>query len=111
MRLPRLRVRTCMVLVGVVALLIWIAMMGLRSYSYFQLASFYSFQEYHWRANAQEDLAQGKTRTIEARWGIGIADYYKTLERKYRRAMWHPWIAVEYEPRFFDPERLPPPAN
>ncbi len=36
MRLPRLRVRTCMLLVGVVALLVWAAMMGLRSYDYFR---------------------------------------------------------------------------
>ena len=34
MRLPRLRVRTYMLLVGVVALLVWIAMTGRRWYDY-----------------------------------------------------------------------------
>ena len=34
MRLPRLRVRTHMLLVGVVALLVWTGMMGLRWYDY-----------------------------------------------------------------------------
>ncbi|MHC5537253.1 hypothetical protein ACYOEI_03335 [Singulisphaera rosea] len=111
MRLPRLRVRTCMVLVGAVALLVWGAMMGLRSYNYFQLASFYSFQGYHYRENAQRDLARGRTRSLEARWGMRISDYYKSLERKYRSAMWRPWLAIEIEPPFFDPEQLTPFVN
>jgi hypothetical protein len=100
-----------MLLVGVVAMLVWVAMMGLRSYDYSQRASIYSFQERHWRANAQRDLAQGKTRTIEARWGLRIADYYASLVRMYRREMWRPWIAVDYEPPFFYPDRLPPPGS
>jgi hypothetical protein len=108
MRLPRLRVRTYMLLVGVVALLVWTGMMGLRWYDYSRRASIYSFQEHYYRENAQRDLAQGKTRTIEARWGLPIADYYASLVRKYRRAMWRPWVAVDYEPPFFYPDRLPP---
>jgi hypothetical protein len=110
MRLPRLRVRTCMLLVGVVALLVWAAMMGLRSYDYFRRARIYSIQERHWRENAQRDLGHGDTRTIAARWGLQIADYYAPLVRKYRRAMWRPWIPVDYEPPFFYPAG-PPPAE
>ena len=45
MRLPRFRVRTLMLGVGVLALLVWGAMMGTRSYHYYRLASFYSFEE------------------------------------------------------------------
>jgi hypothetical protein len=97
-----------MLLVGVVAVLIWVAMMGLRSYDSFQRASFYSLQERYWRENAQQDIAEGKTQTIEAKWGLRTADYYATLVRKYRRAMWRPWVAVDYEPPFFYPDRLPP---
>ena len=38
MKLPRLRVRTYMLLVGVVAVLAWAAPMGLRSYEYYRRA-------------------------------------------------------------------------
>jgi hypothetical protein len=99
-----------MLLVGVVALLIWAAMTGLRWYDYSWRARVYSFQERYYRERAQRDLAQGKTQTIEARWGLQIADYYASLVRKYRRAMWRPWIAVEYEPLYFYPAG-PPPAE
>jgi hypothetical protein len=108
MRLPRLRVRTYMLLVGVVALLIWTAMVGLRWYDYAWRARTYSIQERYFREHAQRDLAQGNTRTIEARWGLQIADYYASLVQKYRRAMWRPWISVEYEPPFFYPDGPPP---
>jgi hypothetical protein len=107
MRLPRLRVRTYMLLVGVVALLVWGTMIGVRWYTYYRLARIYSFQERSWRENAQRDLSQGNTRTIEARWGLQTADYYAGLVRKYRRAMWRPWISVEFEPPFFYPSDLP----
>src|SRR5262245_28063697 len=111
MRLPRLRVRTHLLLVGVVALLVWTGMTGLRWYDYSWRARTYSIQERYYRERAQRDLAQGNTRTIEARWGLQIADYYASLVRKYRRAMWRPWSAVDYEPPFFYPDRLPPPES
>ena len=38
MRLPRARVRTYMLLVGIVAVLVWAAMMGSRSYDSYQRA-------------------------------------------------------------------------
>ena len=82
MRLPRLRVRTYMLLVGVVGVLVWAAMMGLRSYEYYRRARIYSIQERTWRENAQSDLRQGDTRTVAARWGLQIADYYAPLVRK-----------------------------
>lgn len=110
MRLPRLRVRTCMLLVGVVALLVWAAMMGLRSYEYYRRARTYSIQERNWREMAQRDLSQGNTRTIAAGSGLQMADYYAPLVRKYRRAMWRPWIPVDYEPPLFYPDG-PPPAE
>ena len=111
MRLPRLRVRTYMLLVGVVALLVWGTMIGVRWYTYYRLARIYSFQERSWRENAQRDLSQGNTRTIEARWGLQTADYYAGLVRKYRRAMRRPWISVEFEPPFFYPSDLPTSRN
>ena len=49
MRLPRFRVRTYMLLVGVVALLVWGTMIGVRWYMYYRLASIYSFEERVWR--------------------------------------------------------------
>ena len=58
--------------------------------------------------NARRDLAQGNTRTIEARWGLQIADYYASLVKKYRLAIAAPWISVEYEPPFFYPAGPPP---
>ena len=110
MRLPRLRVRTYMLLVVVVAVLAWAAPMGLRSYEYYRRARIYSIQERAWREIAQRDLRQGDTRTVAATSGLQIADYYAPLVRKYRRAMWRPWIPVDYEPPFFYPAG-PPPAE
>ena len=51
-RLPRSRVRTLMMAVGVVALLIWVPMMGFRSFVHYSLASRYSFAERVWREEA-----------------------------------------------------------
>jgi hypothetical protein len=101
MRLPRLRVRTYLLLVGIVALLVWGTMMGGLCYLYYERARIYSFQERQWREHARRDLDQGNTRTIAARWGMQIADHYVPLVRKYRRAMWRPWIAVDVEPPYF----------
>ena len=86
-------------------------MIGVRWYTYYRLARIYSFQEHAWRENAQRDLSQGYTRTIEARWGLQTADYYARLVRKYRRAIWRPWISVEFEPPFFYPSDLPTSRN
>jgi hypothetical protein len=97
-RLPRFRVRTLMVLVGVVALLIAGSMMGLRSYVYYRLASTYSRYERDWRIMARRDLDRGDTRSVSARWGLQIAEFYAPLAQKYRRAMWRPWMPVAPDP-------------
>src|SRR5205823_916959 len=85
----------------------WASPMGLRSYEYYRRARIYSIQERTWRENAQRDLRQGDTRTVAARRGLQIADYYAPLVRKYRRAMWRPWIPVDYEPPLFYPAGPP----
>jgi hypothetical protein len=68
---------------------------------YYQRARTYSIQERQWREIARRDLDQGNTRTLAARGGVQIADYYALLVQKYRRAMWRPWIAVDFEPPYF----------
>jgi hypothetical protein len=87
-----------MVAVGIVALLVWGAMMGTRSYHYGMRARIYGTQERLWREIAKRDLDRGSTRTIAARWGLQIAAYYAPLARKYRRAMWRPWMTVAPDP-------------
>ena len=89
MRLPRFRVRTLMIAVGVVALLIWGAMMGTRWYIHYTLARQYGIQERAWLEIAARDR-QMQTRRI--------ADYIASLARKHRRAMWHPWTPVPPDP-------------
>ena len=99
MRMPRFRVRTLMLAVGVVALVIWGAMMGIRSFYYYRLASFYSLQERGWREG--EARARGnpsRSRSIEAVYGPRMAKYYAPLAEKYRRAMWRPWTPVAPDP-------------
>lgn len=92
-----LRVRTLMIVVGVVALLIWGGMMGFRSYVYYRLASEYARQEGFWRKSAAE--GRGKpTREVGAVWGDQVADFYAPLATKYRRAMWRPWAPVAPDP-------------
>ena len=99
MRLPHFRVRTLMLAVGVVALLVWGAMMGVRSYVYYRLAREYGTYERVWRENAARDRAiPANTRSVEAVWGPEVAEYYAPLARKYRQAMWRPWAPVAPDP-------------
>jgi hypothetical protein len=97
-----------MLLVGFVALLVWGTMMAGSSYRYYERVRIYSIQERHWRENARRDLNDGNARTVAAKWGLQIADHYASLVRKYRRAMWRPWIAVDLEPPLFYPDLQPP---
>jgi len=86
-----------MITVGVVALLLWGAMMGSRSYDYYRLANYYSREERGWR----EIAARGRgtpSRSVGTVWGKQIADYYSPLARKYRRAIWRPWMPVAPDP-------------
>jgi hypothetical protein len=91
MRLPHFRVRTLMLVVGVVALLIWGAMMGSQSYDYYRRAREYGANEHGWR----EIAARGRW---DARFASECAEYFTQLARKYRRAMWRPWMPVAPDP-------------
>ena len=91
MHLPRFGVRTLMMAVGVSALLLWGTMMGSRSYHYYRLAREYGANEIGWR-----DIA---TRNREwAKFGSQCGEYFEQLARKYRRAMWSPWMPVTPDP-------------
>ncbi|MDB5353421.1 MAG: hypothetical protein JWN86_4668 [Planctomycetota bacterium] len=99
MRLPRFRVRTLMVAVGVAALLVWGAMMGARSYVYARHARAYGEIERQWREIAIRDRGDPTlARSVGVKWGLQISDYYAPLARKYRRAMWRPWLPVAPDP-------------
>jgi hypothetical protein len=99
MRLPRFRVRTLMLAVGVVALLIWGAMLGTRSYVYYRLAMTYGTYERQWREMAVRDRGiPTRKRSIAVKWGPQIAEFYAPLAQKYRRAMWRPWMPVAPDP-------------
>ncbi len=91
MRALRFRVRTLMAAVGLVAVLFWTAMVGLRSYVYYRLASRYSLEERVWR----ESTARGNWRPEV---GYECADYFAQLAGKYRRAMWRPWLPIAPDP-------------
>ena len=91
MRTMQLRVRTLMLAVGVVALLVWGAMMGSRSYDYYRRAKFYSFEEYGWRETAVSGQFPADSRSERA-------EYFAELKRKYRNAMWRPWMPVAPDP-------------
>lgn len=100
MRWPRFRVRTLMVAVGVVALLIWGTMMGLRSLDYAMRAKYYRDQARRWRSIAARDRVNParRARSIAVKWGPQIAEFYAPLVLKYRRAMWRPWRPVAPDP-------------
>jgi hypothetical protein len=91
MRTMRFRVRTLMAAVGVVALLVWGVMMGLRSYDYYRHATFFASQEHVWRESAARDRSLARSCSE-------CAEYFAKLTRKYRRAMWCPWMPVAPDP-------------
>ena len=86
MRLPRFRVRTLMFAVGVVALLVWGAMMGTRSYVYYSRVKYYDLEE----------RDGGKAMpSVASRWNfVRCASITSQLSGNYRRAMWCPWFPV-----------------
>lgn len=99
MRLPRFRVRTLMAIVGVVALLLWGSMMGVRSYNYYRLATTYAAYERGWRELAARGrIDPTRSRSVGTVYGEPIADYYAPLARKYRQAVWRPWTPVAPDP-------------
>jgi hypothetical protein len=91
MRTVRFGVRTQMVAVGIVALLIWGAIMGSQSYEYYTRAKEYGADERSWRQIAARDRGWGP-------FGSQCAEYYAQLALKYRRAMWRPWMPVAPDP-------------
>jgi hypothetical protein len=91
MRLPRFRVRTLLMLVAAVAVLIWGSIMGVRSYGLYRLAKEYGSNERGWR----EIAARGRQ---DAKFASECAGYFAMLTRKYRRAMWRPWMPVAPDP-------------
>jgi hypothetical protein len=91
MRALRFRVRTLMAAVCLVAVLVWTAMMGLRSYDYYRRASKYSLEEHVWR----KSTARGDW-PVEV--GSEAAAYFAQLAGKYRRAMWRPWLPIAPDP-------------
>ena len=125
MRLPSYRVRTLMIAVGVVALLIWSAIMAFHSYDYYRRAREYGANESGWRAIADRPDQPGGPK-----FHLQCVEYYSQLAGKYRRAMLCPWLPVAPDPHApgydlwleqerrakevaLDPPspRLPPPIN
>jgi hypothetical protein len=92
MPVARFRVRTLMAAVGVVALLVWGAMMGSRSYDYYRRSREYGAQERGWRELATRGPHPWKQFRSEC------AEYFAQLTAKYRRAMWRPWLPVAPDP-------------
>jgi hypothetical protein len=80
-----------MAAVGLVAVLVWAAMMGFRSFIHYSLASRYSFQERGWR----EEAAHGHIRREDC---LECADFCAQMAGNHRRAMWRPWVAVDPDP-------------
>src|SRR5262245_38654424 len=91
MRLLRYRVRTLMLVVGVLAVLVWASLMGWRSYGLYAYARELRANERGWREIAASDRQW-------AEFGAQCAAYYAGLARKYRRAMWRPWETVAPDP-------------
>src|SRR4051794_16115574 len=91
MRLPRCRVRTMMFVVAAMAVIIWGSMMGARSYNSYKLAKEYGASERGWREIA------GRGRW-DAKFATECTEYFAMLTRKYRRAMWRPWLPISPDP-------------
>ena len=91
MRMPHFRVRTLMLAVVAAALLLWGAMMAVRSFDYYRRAREYGTQEQGWRRIA--DRGGG-----DARFASECTEYFALLAGKYRRAMWRPWMPVGPDP-------------
>jgi hypothetical protein len=91
MRLPRFRVRTLMIVVGVVAMLIWGAMTSMRSYAHYSRAGICALEERGWRESAEKGR-------LPVEFCLQCADHFAQLSRKYRRATWYPWVPVAPDP-------------
>jgi hypothetical protein len=120
MRLPNFRVRTLMIAVGLAALLIWVAMMAIRSYGYYRRATEFGAQERGWR-----EIAARNDPPEWSQFHSDCVQYFTQLSAKYRHAMWRPWLPVAPDPhapgydQWLEQERrakrvapnLPPPST
>lgn len=122
MRMPRFRIRTLMIAVGVVALM---AAGGIESRRLYRLSSYYRSQAatakraqmyrtsecVRWEMRVKErqawvDRSHGEVgpdsfvrRAIAIRDKVSRqVDYWKNLKSKYERAARYPWIPVEPDP-------------
>jgi hypothetical protein len=91
MRAPRFRVRTLIAAVGLVAVFVWAAIMGSRSYEYSRRAREYSANERGWR----QSVTRGR---LPRAFCEECVEYFAGLAGKYRRAMWRPWLPVAPDP-------------
>lgn len=80
-----------MIATGLMALLLWSAMMGTRSYIYHRRAREFRFQERGWRNSA----VKGR---FPADFCLECADYFARLSQKYQQAMWRPWQPLSPDP-------------
>jgi hypothetical protein len=94
MRQPIFRVRKLMPAVGLAALLVWIAVMGMRSYAAYNRAAGYSN-----RARGMGEISTRRSADPRmAEFHSWSAKYYAQLAAKHRRAMWRPWLTVAPDP-------------
>ena len=80
-----------MAVVAAVALLLWGATLGSRSYYYHGRATFHAERARRWR-----EIASRPTTLRE--FDLRCAAYDEGLARKYRRATWRPWLPVAPDP-------------
>jgi hypothetical protein len=125
MRLSHFRIRTLMLAVGVVALLVWGAMMGSQAYDYYRRAWDYGAKE-----RGRREIASRNRWPERKQFHSECVQYFGQLAGKYRQSMWRPWMPVAPDPHApgFDqwleqerrakevapdppPPRLPPPRK
>ena len=92
-RPPRIRVRSLMVVVAIMACLIWSVMMASRSFVYYQRAREFGEQERGWRRIADRPDQPGGPE-----FRLRCVNYFASLSAKYHRAMWRPWKSVAPDP-------------
>jgi hypothetical protein len=79
--------------VAVLAVLLWGGMMGWRSFDYGWRAREYGRLEQGWRS-----IAARRLRNKDRSQCLQCAEYYAALVRRYRRAMWQPWLPIGPDP-------------
>jgi hypothetical protein len=107
MRVPRVRfrVRTMMIVVAGVALLSGSERLQERRVRFSHLADDWASRAFDWRVNRgarcyRDELlgADGELKKEAVEWLDECCAHFDALERKYRYAASHPWLAVEPDP-------------